>query len=225
MYRKINIAIDGPAASGKSAAALLLAKKINYDVIDTGIMYRSFTNYCLKNQIPFDNEQLLVASLENFEIKWEKGQFLFNDLVVDEAIYSAKVTSKVPLVAAVAGVRKIMVTKIQTIVKNQGFIVVGRDIASIVLPQAQLKIFLTSSLEVRSQRRYNQYLAEGIKIKQLQIYQDLVIRDHVDKTRSTGKLIITKDAIVLDNSNYDLQTTVEKLSVLYHNYFNHKNNK
>lgn len=219
MMKKINIAIDGPAASGKSAAADLLAKKIGYDYMDTGIMYRSFTNYCLKKQIPLDNEYLLTEALQLFEIKWVNGHFLFNDQPVSDEIYSANITKNVPKIAAWPEIRKIIVKQIQDIVKTQGFIVVGRDITSIVLPDAQLKIFLTSSLHVRSIRRYKQYIKEGSNIKQEQVYEDMLLRDNNDKNRSTGQLTIVSDAKVLDNSDYDLQVTVAKLTSLYHNYF------
>ncbi|WP_425381646.1 (d)CMP kinase [Spiroplasma endosymbiont of Polydrusus pterygomalis] len=219
MHRKINIAIDGPAASGKSAAAYLLAKKINYQFMDTGIIYRSFTNYCLKNKIDFENQDLVLSALQLFDMKWVNGHFLFNDQPSTEEIYNKNVTSKVPLIATLVEVRKLIVAKIQEIVQNQGFIVVGRDISSVVLPNAQLKIFLTSSLHIRSERRYQQYLKEGISITQEQVYNDMVIRDNIDKTRSTGQLVIVKDAIILDNSDFILATTVAKLKILYDNYF------
>jgi len=222
MYPKINIAIDGPAASGKSAAAYLLSKKIDYQFMDTGIMYRSFTNYCLKNKIAFESEDLILAALQLFDIRWVNGHFLFNDQPPTEEIYDKNITSKVPIIASLSEVRKIMVVKIQEMVRSQGFIVVGRDISSVVLPDAQLKIFLTSSLHARSERRYKQYIKEGINITQEQVYNDMVIRDNVDKTRSTGQLVIVEDAVILDNSDYNLQTTVDKLKVLYDNYFSHK---
>lgn len=222
MHRKINIAIDGPAASGKSAAAYLLAKKINYQFMDTGIMYRSFTNYCLKNKIDFENQDLVLSALQLFDMKWVNGHFLFNDQPPTEEIYNKNVTSKVPLIASLVEVRKLIVAKIQEMVQNQGFIVVGRDISSVVLPNAQLKFFLTSSLHTRSERRYQQYLKEGINLTPEQVYNDMVIRDNVDKTRSTGQLVIVKDAIILDNSDFNLATTVAKLKVLYDNYFSYK---
>ncbi|WP_375318015.1 (d)CMP kinase [Spiroplasma endosymbiont of Virgichneumon dumeticola] len=225
MIKKINIAIDGPAASGKSATAASLAKKIDYDYMDTGIMYRSFTDYCLKKQIPLDNEDLIIQALALFEMAWVNGHFLFNGQPIVDEIYSANVTKNVPKIAALPEVRKIIVKQIQDIVKTQGFIVVGRDIASVVLPDAQLKIFLTSSLHARSIRRYKQYIKEGINIKQEQVYEDMLLRDNTDKNRSTGQLIIVEDAKVLDNSEYDLQVTVAKLTSLYHNYFSHNKSK
>lgn len=221
MMKKINIAIDGPAASGKSAAAALLAKKIDYDYMDTGIMYRSFTSYCLKKQIPLDNEDLLIQALALFDMQWVNGHFLFNGQLVNDEIYSANVTRNVPKIASLPEIRKIIVQRIQDIVKTQGFIVVGRDITSVVLREAQLKIFLTSSLRARSIRRHQQYIKEGINIKPEQVYEDMLVRDNADKKRSTGRLIIVEDAKVLDNSDYDLQETVAKLTSLYHNYFSH----
>lgn len=211
MSQKINIAIDGPAASGKSAAAQLLAKKIDYIFVDTGIIYRSFTLFCLQNNFDMNNNQLLISALKTFEIKWVNNHFLFNHQPISDEIYSSNVTKNVPIIAVIPEVRALFVEKIQDIVSAKGYIVVGRDITSVVLPDAELKIFLTSSLEARSERRWRQYLSEGVNITQKTVYQDMEKRDNGDKNRDIGQLTIVKDAIVLDNSNYDLTATVEKL--------------
>ncbi len=211
MSQKINIAIDGPAASGKSAAAQLLAKKIDYVFVDTGIIYRSFTLFCLQNNFNMNDTQLLISALKTFEIKWVNNHFLFNNQPISDEIYSSNVTKSVPIIAVIPEVRALFVEKIQNIVSAKGYIVVGRDITSVVLPDAELKIFLTSSLEARSERRWRQYLSEGVNITQKTVYQDMEKRDNGDKSRNIGQLTIVKDAIVLDNSNYDLLTTVEKL--------------
>jgi len=224
MHHKINIAIDGPAASGKSAAGALLAKKINYDFMDTGIMYRSFTWWCLKTKIPFSAEDLLVEALNLFEIKWINHHFLVNNQLISDEIYSSTVTDHVPTIAVIPAIRKIMVAKIQAIVATKGFIVVGRDITSVVLPAAQLKIFLTSNLKTRSIRRWTQYRAEGINIQQKKVAADLALRDQVDETRLTGQLKIVDDAIIVDNSDYDLTTTVTKLLNLYQQYLTMQTN-
>lgn len=215
MSQKINIAIDGPAASGKSAAAQLLAKKIDYIFVDTGIIYRSFTLFCLQNNFNLNDIQLLVSALKTFEIKWVNNHFLFNNQPISDEIYSSNVTKSVPSIAVIPEIRAIFVEKIQDIVSAKGYIVVGRDITSVVLPDAELKIFLTSSLVARSDRRWRQYLSEGVNISQKTVYQDMEKRDNGDKNREVGQLTIVKDAIVLDNSNYDLPTTVEKLFKIF----------
>lgn len=211
MSQKINIAIDGPAASGKSAAAQLLAKKIDYIFVDTGIIYRSFTLFCLQNNFNMNDTQLLISALKTFEIKWVNNHFLFNNQPISDEIYSSSVTKSVPIIAVIPEVRALFVEKIQDIVSAKGYIVVGRDITSVVLPDAELKIFLTSSLAARSERRWKQYLSEGVNITQKTVYQDMEKRDNGDKSRYIGQLTIVEDAIVFDNSNYDLSTTVEKL--------------
>lgn len=218
MSTKINIAIDGPAASGKSAAAQLLAKEIDYIFVDTGIIYRSFTLFCLQNNFDLKDQTLLLSALNTFEIKWKNNRFLFNNQPITDEIYSSEVTKSVPIIAGVTEIRAEFVKKIQEIVSLKGYIVVGRDITSVVLPDAELKIFLTSSLKARSARRWKQYLAEGIAISQDRVYQDMLNRDQHDENRATGQLIIVEDAIVLDNSDYDLQTTVKKLLEIFLKY-------
>lgn len=211
MKNKINIAIDGPAASGKSAAALLLAKKINYVFLDTGIIYRAFTLFCLNNNLDLENEEIVNSQLNKFKIEWVNNNFVFNGKIVSDEIYSARVSKKVPLIAKLKIVRVTFVAKIQSLVQAQGFIVVGRDITSVVLPDAQLKIFLTSSLESRSLRRWKQYVNEGIKVEQEDVYEEMKKRDYSDKNRDSGALKIVDDAIVIDNSQYSLEQTVDKI--------------
>lgn len=211
MKNKINIAIDGPAASGKSAAALLLAKKINYVFLDTGIIYRAFTLFCLNNNLDLENEELINSQLNKFKIEWINNNFVFNGKIVSDEIYSARVSKKVPLIAKLKIVRVTFVAKIQSLVQAKGFIVVGRDITSVVLPDAQLKIFLTSSLESRSLRRWKQYVNEGIKVEQEDVYEEMKKRDYSDKNRDSGALKIVDDAIVIDNSQYSLEQTVDKI--------------
>lgn len=218
MNSKINIAIDGPAASGKSAAAQLLAKEINYIFVDTGIIYRSFTLFCLENNFDFQNQELLLSALNTFKISWINKHFLFNNQPVTDEIYNSKVTKYVPMIASIPEIRVEFVKKIQNIVKKKGFIVVGRDITSVVLPDAELKIFLTSSIKARSYRRWKQYLEEGIKVSEESVYQDMVNRDLQDRTRNVGQLTIVDDAIVLDNSDYNLQNTVKRLLEIFLNY-------
>lgn len=218
MGAKINIAIDGPAASGKSAAAQMLAKEIDYIFVDTGIIYRSFTLFCLDNNFDLKDQILLLSALKTFEIEWKNNHFLFNNQPISDEIYSERVTKSVPLIAKVPEIRQEFVHKIQEIVRNKGFIVVGRDITSVVLRDAELKIFLTSSLKARSKRRWRQYLNEGIDILENTVYQDMLHRDQHDENRNVGQLTIVEDAIVLDNSNYDLQTTVKKLLEIFVTY-------
>lgn len=218
MSAKINIAIDGPAASGKSAAAQLLAKEISYIFVDTGIIYRSFTLFCLKNNFNLQDQKLLLSALKTFTIKWVNNHFLFNNQPITDEIYSSEVTKSVPLIAGVPEIRAQFVRKIQEIAAPKGFIVVGRDITSVVLPDAELKIFLTSSLKARSMRRWKQYLAEGIEIREDRVYQDMLHRDQKDENRNVGQLMIVPDAIVLDNSDYDLPTTVKKLLEIFLKY-------
>ncbi|MGL5268843.1 MAG: (d)CMP kinase [Spiroplasma sp.] len=218
MSSKINIAIDGPAASGKSAAAQMLAKEIGYVFVDTGIIYRSFTLFCLDNDFNLQDQMLLLSVLNTFEIKWLNNHFLFNNQPITDKIYSSRVTKSIPLIASVPEIRAEFVKKIQEIVRQKGFIVVGRDITSVVLLNAELKIFLTSSLRARSLRRWKQYLDEGIEIRQDTVYHDMLIRDRKDENRNVGQLTIVKDAIILDNSDYSLQETVNKLLEIFLKY-------
>lgn len=210
MQKKITIAIDGHSSCGKSTMAKDLAKSIQYSYIDSGAMYRAVTFYCLKNNF-FENNNLNSGALKNglnairisFRLNEETGRSdtYLNGENVENHIRSMDVADKVSLVAALGFVRDAMVKQQQEMGKNKGIVMDGRDIGTVVFPEAELKLFVTARPEVRAQRRLNELRAKGESIDFEEVLKNLEKRDFIDSTRKDGPLRKAGDAVVLDNSD------------------------
>ena len=207
--RLITIAIDGFSSSGKSTMAKKLAKTIGYAYIDTGAMYRAVTLYCLRNGL-FDGDRLdterLEAALPDINITFGvdadgKTQTMLNGEVVEQEIRRMEVSSKVSIVAAVGSVRRALVKQQQAMGKQKGIVMDGRDIGTVVFPDAELKIFVTASAEVRAQRRYDELKAKGMPADFDDILKNVKERDYIDSHRATSPLRKADDAVELDNSH------------------------
>jgi cytidylate kinase len=207
---KITIAIDGHSSCGKSTMAKDLAREIGYVYIDTGAMYRAVTLYCLQNGLIKDE------TVDTEELKKRMGEisitFLLNpttgkpdtylnDVCVEDKIRTLEVSSKVSYVAALDFVREGMVDLQRLMGEAKGVIMDGRDIGTVVFPNAELKIFVTASDEIRAQRRYDELTAKGEKCNMEDIIANIRERDRIDSTRAVSPLRKADDAIVLDNSN------------------------
>jgi cytidylate kinase len=209
---KLNIAIDGPSASGKSTIAKALAKRLNYTHLDTGAMYRACTYKALKNKINTTSEDDLVKMVND-------SHFTFDDLGhihLDGKDISAKIRSKdidllTSTIAQFPKLRESLVHIQQTIAKDKGYILDGRDIGSVVLPDAEVKIFQTASIESRAKRRYKDYKDKGIDIDYQTIYDEIKLRDAQDQNRMHSPLIKTDDAYLLDTSELNIEESVEKV--------------
>ena len=205
--KKITIAIDGYSSYGKSTMAKQLAKELGYVFVDSGAMYRAITLYLMHNNIDWTNQQDLNIALSkiNLVFKWnaEKqiSELYLNDECVADAIRTMEVASKVSVVAALPDVRKFAVFQQQAMGKNKGIVMDGRDIGTVVFPDAELKIFVTADLEVRVQRRYLELKAQDPNISLEEVKANLSARDHIDTTRKESPLKKADDAILLDNSN------------------------
>ncbi len=207
--KRINIAIDGFSACGKSTLAKALAKKLNYVFIDSGAMYRGVTLFAIENNIiqgdSIDVEKL-VAELTNIIISFGTADnngnrsLLLNGIDVSEKIRSIAVAQKVSEIAAIKEVRVALVKQQQQIGETGGVIMDGRDIGTVVFPTAELKLFLTADSNIRTQRRFDEMQAKGDATSIEAIAENLAHRDHLDKTRKESPLIQAEDAIVLDNS-------------------------
>lgn len=207
--KRINIAIDGFSACGKSTLAKALAKKLDYVFIDSGAMYRGVTLYAIENNIiqgdSIDVDKL-VAQLTNIVISFgtadNKGNrsLLINGIDVSEKIRSIAVAQKVSEIAAIKEVRVALVKQQQQIGEVGGVIMDGRDIGTVVFPTAELKLFLTADSNIRTQRRFDEMQAKGDVTSFEAIQENLAHRDHLDVTRTESPLIQADDAIVLDNS-------------------------
>lgn len=210
MEKKIIIAIDGHSSSGKSTMAKDLAREIGYIYIDTGAMYRAVTLYCLrKGYIQGDKiqEEALKADLDKVDISFrynaETGRpdTYLNGEKVEKEIRSMEVADKVSLVAALGFVRRSMVAKQQEMGKAKGIVMDGRDIGTVVFPNAELKVFVTASPEVRARRRLEELQAKGEQTTYEEVLANVKKRDYIDSTREESPLRQAPDALVLDNSN------------------------
>ncbi|MGM9755235.1 MAG: (d)CMP kinase [Parabacteroides sp.] len=213
MEKKIVIAIDGHSSSGKSTMAKDLAKAIGYTYIDTGAMYRAVTLYALRHQL-FAGDQIDEAALQAalpaleiaFRMNAESGRpdTYLNGENVEKEIRGMEVANHVSPVAALGFVRKAMVAKQQAMGKEKGIVMDGRDIGTVVFPEAELKLFVTASPEVRAQRRVDELKAKGMPASYEEVLANVKQRDFLDSTRAESPLRQAPDAVVLDNSHMSL---------------------
>ncbi|AFH48773.1 Cytidylate kinase [Ignavibacterium album JCM 16511] len=212
MSEKLIIAIDGPAGSGKSTTAKLLAKKLGYLYIDTGAMYRAVTLYAIKNNILNDEKKIIeLASDLDIELKFEDGQtkVRVNGKDVTDEIRSLEVNQNVSPVSKIEGVRKILVQKQKEMGKNGGVVMEGRDITTVVFPNADVKIFLTASIDERARRRALEFAQKGQQVDIEKVKQNILERDRIDSSRDVSPLTKSPDAIEIDTSNLSIDQQVD----------------
>ncbi|MBM7648008.1 cytidylate kinase [Bacillus ectoiniformans] len=215
MKKHIQIAIDGPAAAGKSTVAKIIAEKLSYIYIDTGAMYRALTYKALREGMNLEDEAQLLALLQNSEVELrssEQGQRIFLDGEdVSEAIRTNEVTSSVSLVAAHPLVRQEMVKRQQDLSKKCGVVMDGRDIGTHVLPKAELKIFLIASVEERAKRRYEENILRGFPANLEKLKEEIALRDQLDSEREAAPLKQADDALALDTTSMSINEVVESI--------------
>ena len=220
MKNGIIIAIDGHSSTGKSTLAKQIAKALNYIYIDTGAMYRAITYYALKNNLisesHFDKEQL-IKDLDNIKISFkynpEKGfaEVYLNGKNIEKYIRQMAVSNFVSEIAKVPEIRKKLVAQQRAIGQKKGIVMDGRDIGSVVFPDAELKIFMTASPEIRAQRRFKELIEKGDNVEFKAVLQNVIKRDKIDSERAASPLIITDDAVKIDNSNLSREEQFEKV--------------
>lgn len=213
--KKISIAIDGPASSGKSTVAKILAKKLNYIYCDTGAMYRALTYLAIKKKIDFENEKELVKLSLDHTISFkqtEKEQLVFVDgIEVTEEIRQPDVTNAVSIVAKHRAVREKMVELQQKIGLAGGVVMDGRDIGTAVLPDAQVKIFLVASVEERAERRFKENQEKGIETDFDTLKKEIEHRDYLDTTREVSPLKQAEDAVKIDTTGMNIEAVVKAI--------------
>ncbi|WP_433742879.1 (d)CMP kinase [Falsibacillus pallidus] len=218
MVKKISIAIDGPAAAGKSTVAKIVAENFSYIYIDTGAMYRALTYHALQNQIDLMDEKALVEALSHIEISLkpgENGQLVFIDSNdVTNEIRFADVTNQVSIVAKHGGVRSEMVRRQQQFATEGGVVMDGRDIGTHVLPKAELKVFLLASVEERAKRRHEENQAKGFDSDLQTLMKEIEKRDQLDSEREVAPLKKADDAVVIDTTSLSIGQVVEKITDL-----------
>jgi len=210
----INVAIDGPVASGKTSLAREVAKKLNYRYLDTGAMYRAITWKAVKNNIDLQDEYKLAemsinTNLEIIHSHMEPGyRVLIDGLDITEELTSSDVRNNVSIVASKGTVRKIMVEQQQRMARDKGVIMAGRDICNVVMPDAELKIFLTASAEERARRRYKEIIEKGENITLEKVLEEVKYRDKLDSERKHSPLMKASDTMELDCTDKSLDEVV-----------------
>lgn len=207
--KKITIAIDGFSSTGKSTLAKQLAKHLGYIYVDTGAMYRAITLFAMQNNFISKeslNKESLLKNLSNIKLQFhfnaELGfaEIYLNEVNVEKEIRTIEVSNFVSRIAEVSEVRSKLVEQQQEMGKDKGIVMDGRDIGTVVFPEAELKIFMTSSPETRSQRRFDELKAKGDLVSFEDVLQNVQERDYIDTHRADSPLVMADDAIEIDNS-------------------------
>ncbi|SDQ54106.1 cytidylate kinase [Virgibacillus salinus] len=210
---EISIAIDGPAAAGKSTVAKIVAKRLTYVYIDTGAMYRGLTLKALNKQISLEDEQQLAALLTDTDIELvqgENGQHVMIDKEdVTRSIRSDEVTNNVSFVAKHPSIRKEMVKRQQILAEKSGVVMDGRDIGTHVLPEAEIKIFLIATVEERAKRRYEENIQKGFPADLEKLKEEIEQRDLIDSKREAAPLTKANDAIEIDTTALTIDEVAE----------------
>lgn len=220
--KKITIAIDGFSSCGKSTMAKDLAREVGYIYIDSGAMYRAVTLYSMEHGIFLENSVIDAESLErqirdiriSFRLNPDTGrpETYLNGVNVENRIRTMEVSSKVSPISALGFVREEMVAQQQALGKEKGIVMDGRDIGTTVFPDAELKIFVTASPEIRAQRRYDELKAKGQEASFDEILENVKQRDYIDQHREVSPLRKADDALLLDNSNLTIEQQKDWLS-------------
>ena len=223
MNNNITIAIDGFSSTGKSTVAKRIAKKLGYVFVDSGAMYRAVTLFAIENGIISENifnKEDLITELENIELTFKFNHDLsfaemyLNGENVEKKIRTMEVSSFVSQVATIPEVREQLVKQQKLMADNIGVVMDGRDIGTVVFPDAELKVFMIASAEAKAQRRYNELLERGDKVQYKEVLKNVKQRDFIDSTREDSPLIKAEDAIEIDSSNLTLDQTFEKIMQL-----------
>ena len=221
--KKLTIAIDGHASTGKSSIAKEIAIKYGYIYINSGSMYRAVTLFAIENKLLGllnDNIDLFIEKLKDISINFRFNQnnliseIFLNNRNVEKEIGSLEVSNYVSKVAAVPEIRKEMVKLQRNIDRRIGVVMDGRDIGSVVFPNADIKLFLTASDTVRAKRRFEEMINNGLSVSYDDILNNIRKRDKLDSSRSDSPLIIEKDAVVIDNSNMSIDEQIKQIKQL-----------
>jgi len=210
--KNLIVAIDGPAGSGKSTIAKLLAKKYNLTYIDTGAMYRMITLYLLENNIDISDLKEVERVLNTVNLDMQGDKFYLDNVDVSTKIREKRINDNVSKVASIKIVRSNLVDLQRKISNNKDVILDGRDVGTVIFPNAQVKIFLIASPEERARRRYNEFLEKKTEITYDEVLKSIKERDHIDSTRDESPFVKADDAIELDSTNLTIEDVVNFIS-------------
>ena len=213
---KINIAIDGPSAAGKSTIANHVANKLGYTHLDTGAMYRAVALQAVKENIAIDDENAIVNMIDKMDLDMKPdGRVFLNGEDISERIRTNEISMGASNVSKLLGVRKALVAMQQKICEKGGYILDGRDIGTVVLKDAPVKIFMVASAEARAQRRVKQNKKKGIEGDDYEtILKEIEERDYQDSHRQNSPLKQAEDAILIDTSNLTVEEVIEKVMMI-----------
>ena len=208
----ISVAIDGPAAAGKSTVAKIVAKKLGFTYLDTGAMYRAFTWYCLEKGVDCENEAACVNLIPEVNIEMKPNNVvLCNGIDVTTAIRQPRVSGNVSYIASYKDIRLFLVEQQRNMAKNSSVIMDGRDIGTYVLPNAEIKIFQVATVETRAKRRFEENISKGIQCTYEEIEEDVRKRDRIDSGRAFAPLKPAEDSILLDTSLMGIEEVVNAI--------------
>lgn len=216
--KRIIVAIDGLSSCGKSTLAKALAKSLHYAYLDSGAMYRAVTLYFLENQVDYNDPEAVIEALKHIEIHFERidgqNRTFLNGRDVEHDIREMHVSEHVSPVSAISAVRRAMVAQQQAMGKRRHIVADGRDIGTVVFPDAELKIFLTADADVRTSRRHLELASKGIDAEWEEIQRNLLERDRIDSSRADSPLRQAEDAVVIDNTLLSEEQQLEKALAL-----------
>lgn len=210
--KNLIVAIDGPAGSGKSTIAKLLAKKYDLTYIDTGAMYRMITLYLLENNIDINDLKEVERVLNTVNLDMQGDKFFLDNVDVSTKIREKRINDNVSKVASIKIVRSNLVNLQRKISNNKDVILDGRDVGTVIFPNAQVKIFLIASPEERARRRYNEFLEKKTEITYDEVLKSIKERDHIDSTRDESPFVKADDAIELDSTNLTIEEVINFIS-------------
>jgi cytidylate kinase len=213
MNRKIVVAIDGYSSCGKSTLAKALAKKLHFIYVDSGAMYRAVTLFFLRNNTDLNNHDLIIDALDHIDLNFHSRDYqshiLLNGEEVSEEIRQMPVSENVSKISAIKEVRLAMVKQQQKMGKSKNMVMDGRDIGTVVFPNAQIKLFMTADPKIRAERRYLELITKGEEVSLEEIFENIAHRDYQDTTREISPLTRADDAIILDNTNLTEEEQLE----------------
>ena len=212
--KKIVVAVDGPAGSGKSTICKLVSKKLDLDYIDTGAMYRALTLKVIENNIDVNDTIKILDILKDTKIELSREKVYLDNIDVSDKIRTPLVTDNVSKIAKIPEVRDVLVSLQRNMANEKNVIMDGRDIGVRVLKNATLKVFLTASVLERAERRYKEFLNKGIKCNLKDVIKDIEERDEIDSTREITPLKKTDDAVLVDTTGKSIEEVVDEIITL-----------
>lgn len=210
---KLIVAIDGPAGAGKSTVARLVAQRLDYVYIDTGAMYRAVTLEAMRHGVELDDEEKVAAIANNIDLAFAEGNTVIkvDGQDITEAIRTPEVSRLVSRVSQIGGVRRAMVNLQRQLASQGGVVLDGRDIGNHVLPHADVKVFLTASIQERAKRRWLEMLQKGYKVELDELAEEIACRDRMDCEREISPLVKAADAMLIDTTSLSVEGAVDSI--------------